>query len=44
VLTIAGPLVRRTEARMEELSEALLDTAEEIRAASGASAMFKKRA
>ena len=44
VVTIAGPLVRLTEARMEELSEALLDTAEEIRAASGASAMFKKRA
>lgn len=44
VVTIAGPLVRLTEARMEELSEALLATAEEIRAASGASAMFKKRA
>jgi IclR family acetate operon transcriptional repressor len=44
VVTIAGPLVRLTEARMEELSEALLATADEIRAASGASAMFKKRA
>jgi IclR family acetate operon transcriptional repressor len=44
VVTIAGPLVRLTEARMEELSEALLATADEIRAASGGSAMFKKRA
>jgi IclR family acetate operon transcriptional repressor len=44
VVTIAGPLVRLTAARMEELSDALLGTAEEIRAASGASAMFKKRA
>ena len=44
VVTIAGPLVRLTEARMEELSEALLATADEIRAASGASGMFKKRA
>jgi DNA-binding IclR family transcriptional regulator len=41
---IAGPLVRLTEARMEELAEALKATAEEIRAASGASGMFKKRA
>jgi IclR family acetate operon transcriptional repressor len=44
VVTIAGPLVRLTEARMEELSEALRATADEIRAASGASGMFKKRA
>lgn len=44
VVTIAGPLVRLTEARMEELAEALLATADEIRAASGGSAMFKKRA
>jgi len=44
VVTIAGPLVRLTEARMEELSEALRATADEIRAASGGSAMFKKRA
>jgi hypothetical protein len=29
---------------MEELSEALLATADDIHAASGASAMFKKRA
>ncbi|WP_411884438.1 hypothetical protein [Polaromonas sp. YR568] len=35
VVTIAGPLVRLTEARMEELAEALLATADEIRAASG---------
>lgn len=44
VVTIAGPLIRLNEARMEELAEALLSTAEEIRSASGASAMFKKRA
>ncbi len=44
VVTIAGPLIRLTEARMEDLSNALISTAEDIRAASGASAMFKKRA
>jgi IclR family acetate operon transcriptional repressor len=44
VVTIAGPLVRLTPARMEELAEALLHTADEIRASSGASAMFRKRA
>lgn len=44
VVTIAGPLVRLTEARMEELADALLRCAEEIEAASGASAMFKRRA
>lgn len=35
VVTIAGPLVRLTEARMEELAEALKATADEIRLASG---------
>lgn len=44
VVTIAGPLVRLTEARMEELADALLATADEIQAASGASVMFRKRA
>ena len=44
VVTIAGPLVRLTEARMEELADALLRTAHEIETASGASALFKKRA
>ena len=44
VVTIAGPLVRLTEARMEELADALMETADEIQGASGASAMFKKRA
>jgi IclR family acetate operon transcriptional repressor len=39
VVTIAGPLVRLTEAGMEELAEALLATADEIRAASGGSAI-----
>jgi DNA-binding IclR family transcriptional regulator len=43
VVTIAGPLVRLTEARMEELAEPLLRTAEEIGDASGASSMFRKR-
>jgi DNA-binding IclR family transcriptional regulator len=43
VITIAGPLVRLTEARMEALADALLKCAEEIEAASGASTMFKKR-
>jgi len=42
VVTIAGPLVRLTESRMEELADALLRTAGEIEGASGASAMFKK--
>ena len=44
VVTIAGPLVRLTEVRMEELADALLETASEIQAASGASVLFKKRA
>jgi DNA-binding IclR family transcriptional regulator len=44
VVTIAGPLVRLTEARMEALAAALLSCAEEIEGASGASSLFKKRA
>ena len=44
VVTIAGPMVRLTEPRMEALGEALLATASEIAAASGASQMFRKRA
>ena len=44
VVTIAGPLVRLSEARMEELSNSLLVCAEEIEAASSASTMFKRRA
>jgi IclR family acetate operon transcriptional repressor len=43
VVTIAGPLVRLTEARMEQLAEALLACAGEIEAASGASSLFRKR-
>ncbi len=42
VVTIAGPLVRLTEARMRELGPALMDTAREIAGASGASALFKR--
>ncbi len=42
VVTIAGPLVRLTEARMEALAEPLLACAEEIEAASGASTLFKR--
>ena len=44
VVTIAGPLVRLTESRMEELADVLLRTAQEIEGASGASALFRKRA
>ncbi len=44
VVTIAGPLVRLTPARMEALGEALRETAEEVARASGASSLFKKRA
>jgi len=44
VITIAGPLVRLTEERMLELGPALLATAEDVAHASGASAMFKRRA
>jgi DNA-binding IclR family transcriptional regulator len=44
VVTIAGPLVRLTEERMLSLGPVLMDTAYEIARASGASAMFKRRA
>ena len=42
VVTIAGPLVRLTEARMQELGPALMETAREVAGASGASALFKR--
>ncbi|MBE7366385.1 IclR family transcriptional regulator [Ramlibacter pallidus] len=44
VITIAGPLVRLTPQRMEALGPTLVRTAEEVSRASGASALFKKRA
>lgn len=44
VITIAGPLVRLTEERMLALGPVLLATAEEVAHASGASALFKRRA
>ena len=44
VVTIAGPLVRLTAARMEVLAEPLLRCAGEIEDSSGASAMFRRRA
>ncbi len=44
VITIAGPAVRLTEQRMLALAPALLKSAEELAAASGASTHFKKRA
>ncbi len=44
VVTIAGPLVRLTPQRMEALGPLLLRTAEDVARASGASALFKKRA
>jgi DNA-binding IclR family transcriptional regulator len=44
VITIAGPLVRLTEERMLELGPALLATAEDVAHASGASALFRRRA
>jgi DNA-binding IclR family transcriptional regulator len=44
VITIAGPLVRLSEARMEELGPVLMETAEDVARASGASALFKRRA
>lgn len=44
VITIAGPLVRLTEERMLALGPALLATAEDVARASGASALFKRRA
>ncbi|MCZ2497986.1 helix-turn-helix domain-containing protein [Xylophilus sp. Kf1] len=43
VVTIAGPLVRLHENRMAELAPALLETATQVSAASGASALFGKR-
>ncbi|SDO06456.1 transcriptional regulator, IclR family [Rhodoferax sp. OV413] len=44
VITIAGPLVRLTEKRMEALGPNLLATADEVAHASAASALFKRRA
>ncbi len=44
VVTIAGPRVRLTPQRMQALGPALLRTAEDVARASGASALFKKRA
>jgi DNA-binding IclR family transcriptional regulator len=44
VMTIAGPLVRLTEEKMEALGSTLLQTSAELSAASGASALFRKRA
>lgn len=44
VVTIAGPLVRLTQARMLGLGPALLATAADVANASGASALLKKRA
>ncbi len=44
VVTIAGPLLRLTPQRMESLGDALMETADAIARASGASALFRKRA
>ncbi|NDZ15568.1 IclR family transcriptional regulator [Variovorax sp. WS11] len=44
VVTIAGPLVRLTQARMLGLGPALLATAADVANSSGASALLKKRA
>ena len=44
VVTIAGPLVRLTPERMEALGPALLQAAEEVTRASGASQLFRKSA
>ncbi|MDM0019523.1 IclR family transcriptional regulator [Variovorax saccharolyticus] len=44
VITIAGPLVRLTEERMLALGPTLLLAAEDVAHASGASALFKRRA
>jgi len=44
VITIAGPLVRLTPQRMEALGPTLMETAREVAHASGASALFKRRA
>ena len=43
VISIAGPRVRLTPARMLELGPQLLATAAELAASSSASAMFKKQ-
>jgi len=43
VITIAGPLVRLNEARMAALGNPLLETAQEVARASGASEMFRRR-
>jgi DNA-binding IclR family transcriptional regulator len=43
VVTIAGPSVRLTEARMMELGPLLIDTARDVYAASRASALFRAR-
>lgn len=44
VITIAGPAVRLTQARMEELGPALMETAQDVSRASGASPLFRRRA
>ncbi|MFT3779137.1 MAG: IclR family transcriptional regulator [Ottowia sp.] len=44
VITIAGPVVRLTPQRMEALGPTLLAAAREVARASGASALFKRRA
>jgi DNA-binding IclR family transcriptional regulator len=44
VVTIAGPMVRLTEARMEALGPALLDATLQLAQARSASALLKKRA
>lgn len=44
VITIAGPLVRLSEARMQALAPALLATAQDVMAASKASPMFARAA
>ena len=44
VVTIAGPMVRLTEARMAELGAPLRETAQEVAGLSAASALFRKRA
>ena len=44
VVTIAGPLVRLTEARMAELGEPLMETAAEIAGLSTASSLFRRTA
>ncbi|CAN5555699.1 IclR family transcriptional regulator [soil metagenome] len=43
VVTIAGPMVRLTDERMESLADGLLRTSAEIASASPASTLFKRR-